>query len=89
MKFVGNGQHVFAGYWYLEIMDFLLLLSYHMIFFTTVENWKNQTFMKEVNNGLVRNSFVKLFYKLLVERPVVSSLLIPLILEMISCPRRR
>lgn len=55
VKFAENSQCVFAGYWCLEIMGFFLILSYHVIFFITADNWKGQTFIKEVNSGHVRN----------------------------------
>lgn len=55
VKFGENRQCVFAGYWCMEIMDFFLILSYQVIFFITADNWKDQTFIKAVNSGHVRN----------------------------------
>lgn len=55
MACFGNGQHAFAGYRCMEIMDFLLILSYHMYFSPTAENWEGQTFVKEINSGPIGN----------------------------------
>lgn len=94
VKFGENGQCVFAEHWCMEIMDFLLILSYHVIFLITAGNWKGQTFSKKVNIVHVRNmqenSFVKsLFYKPLVENPIIFSLLTRFILELIPHPGHR
>lgn len=53
MKFGINVQNMFAGYWYMQIMDFLNAKLSHD-HFATAENWKGQTFMKEVNSDPVR-----------------------------------